>query len=78
VREGDHLEHPGVDGKKILKFIFKKWDGGMDWIDLDQDRERCWAVLNAILNFGFHKTPGILEWLRICQIFQKDSAPWSL
>ena len=33
LRERDHLEVPGVDGKKILRAIFRKWDGGMDWID---------------------------------------------
>jgi hypothetical protein len=27
MREGDHLRDPGVDGR-ILKWFFKKWDGG--------------------------------------------------
>jgi hypothetical protein len=27
-REGDHLGHPGADGRIILKRIFKKWEGG--------------------------------------------------
>jgi hypothetical protein len=28
------LEETGGDGRIILKWIFRKWDGGMDWIDL--------------------------------------------
>jgi hypothetical protein len=40
LREGDHLGDPGVEGSIVLKCIFKKWDGGMDWIELAQDRDR--------------------------------------
>ena len=35
----------------ILRWIFRKWDGGMDWIDLAQDRDRCHALVNAIMYF---------------------------
>jgi hypothetical protein len=50
-REGGHLGHPGVDGRIILKWIFKKWDGCMDWIELTQDRDRWRALVNAAMNF---------------------------
>jgi hypothetical protein len=40
LREGDHLEDPDVDERIILKWILQKSDGGMDWIDLAQDRDR--------------------------------------
>jgi hypothetical protein len=51
LREGNHLGHPGVDGRIILKWIFKKSDGGMDWIELAQDRDRWRAVVYAVMNF---------------------------
>jgi len=34
MREGDHLEDPGVDRAIILRWIFRKWDGEHDWIGL--------------------------------------------
>jgi hypothetical protein len=50
LREGDHFGHPGVYGRIILTWIFKKWDGGMDWIELAEDRDRWRAVVNAVMN----------------------------
>jgi hypothetical protein len=44
------LGDPGVDGRIILKWIFKKWAGGMDWIDLAQDRDRWRALVSAVMN----------------------------
>jgi hypothetical protein len=34
LRKVDLSEDPGVGGRIILKWIFEKWVGGMDWINL--------------------------------------------
>jgi len=34
------LGNPGVNGRIILRWIFRKWYGWADWIDLTQDRNR--------------------------------------
>ena len=44
LKEGDHLEQLRVDGRIKLKYISLKWNGGMEWVDLAQDRDR-WRVL---------------------------------
>jgi hypothetical protein len=50
VREGNHLGDPGIDGRIILRWIFKKWGWGMDWIGLAQDRDRWLALVNVVMN----------------------------
>jgi hypothetical protein len=50
LRERDHLEAPGVDGEIILRWIFRKWDWDMEWIDLAQNRNRWRAVVNVVMN----------------------------
>ena len=47
----DHLEDPGIDWRVILKWIFRKWDGGIDWIDLAQDRDNWRALVTAVMKF---------------------------
>jgi hypothetical protein len=42
--ERDHLEDPGVDGRLILRWILKMWDGGLGLIDLAQGGD-MWRLL---------------------------------
>jgi hypothetical protein len=45
------LGDPGVDGRIILRWIFRKWDvGSVDWIELAQGRDRWRALVNAVMN----------------------------
>jgi hypothetical protein len=49
VRERDHLEGPGVD-RRIKMDLQEVGCGGMDWIELIQDRDRWRALVDAVLN----------------------------
>jgi hypothetical protein len=47
----DHLGNPSIDGTIILRWIFRKWVvGGTDWVELAQDRDRWWGLVNAVMN----------------------------
>jgi len=51
-RERGHLEDLVVDGRIILKMnVQEMGQGGMDWIDLDEDRDRCPALVIVVMNF---------------------------
>jgi hypothetical protein len=48
-----------ADGRIILKWIFKKWDAIVDWMDLAQNRYRWRAVLLVVIKVRFHKMRGL-------------------
>jgi hypothetical protein len=51
LRERGQMEDSGVDGRIILRWIFRKWDGeSMDWTDVAQDRDSWRALVNAVMN----------------------------
>jgi hypothetical protein len=43
----------GVDGRIILRLIFRNWGvGSMDWVDLAEDKDMWRALVNAAMNLG--------------------------
>jgi hypothetical protein len=48
LRERIHWGDPGIGGKIILRWIFRKLD--VEWIQLAQDRDRWRGLVNAVIN----------------------------
>jgi hypothetical protein len=56
-----NLEEPGVDGRILLRWVFRKWCGVLDWIDLAENRDRWRELVNAVMSIKFGE---FLEQLR--------------
>jgi hypothetical protein len=44
------LEDQGVGGIRMDLTVREIGLGGVDWIRLAQDRDRCWAGVSAVMN----------------------------
>jgi hypothetical protein len=45
-----HFKDIFVDGNLILKEMFKKYDGGVDWFGLAQSWDKWQSVVNTVMN----------------------------
>ena len=53
LRERDHWGDQDVDGRIILRWVFRKCEGVVgDWMELAKDRDRWRALVSTVMNFG--------------------------
>jgi hypothetical protein len=50
LRGTDYLKGPHFDGRVILKWICKKSNGVLDWVDLAENRNRWRALVKEVMN----------------------------
>jgi hypothetical protein len=51
-------KRPGVDGRIMYRWIFRKLEEGIDWIDWAKDRGRWRALVNVVMNLRVSKNAG--------------------
>jgi hypothetical protein len=83
-----HIGSP--EGKRPLGRPIHRWKnnikmdlrevgwGGLDWIDLAQDRDQWRALVNTVMNLGSSKKCWeIVEYLRNWRLVKKGPASWT-
>ena len=58
LRERDYWGDPKMDGRIILRWIFRKWEGVWG-LELTEDRDRWQALVNMVMNLWVPKMRGI-------------------
>jgi hypothetical protein len=69
--------HFGVDGRIILKWIFRSEMWVMDWVDVAQERDRWRVLVNAVMNIHKIKYGEPFDKLKAGFLLNKDSDLWS-
>jgi hypothetical protein len=56
LKERDHTKNLDVDKRIKLNWIFKKWEGDVEWIDMTLGRDKWRALVNTsrTIKFGKH------------------------
>ena len=50
MREVDNFEDVGIDGRITLKWLLKKYDVGVEYIDVAEDGEKWRALVSTVMN----------------------------
>jgi hypothetical protein len=66
------LGRPRRRWENSIKCIFERLGGGVDWIDLAQDRDRWRAVVNAAVSLRVRSDAGNLSSWGACYLLRKD------
>jgi hypothetical protein len=71
LKERDHLQRLGVDGRITLKWSLKPTMEAFDWITLARDKGNC---EHSNETSGYIKCVEFVDYLRNQQLLKKDSA----
>jgi hypothetical protein len=58
LRERDHWGDSDLGRRIILRWIFRKWDVGYELVEMAQDRDRWWALVNEVMNLRILQNAG--------------------
>ena len=67
------MEDPGIDGRIILRWIFRKLNGVMDWIVMAVHRDRWLTLVNAVMNLWVARNAGNFLTSRELVIFLRQT-----